>query len=637
MRDQRLLVRALGGATAFWFAAWLAYPLPDLWRTAAMGIGWSVVCVLAAVSAVVVSRRSEERPARTSLLLVAAGSLAWGAGQAVWTAYEVVGEGAPYPSLADVGFVAALPLLAAAVLTWPRVERSWRPGDAADGLLMLGAVLMASYAFVLQPVLAHGLEGTSELVLLAYPLAVAVLLGAILVGATLHTFLQPGRLLVLALGLGMIVSDTAFAVTGGNDRTSAAMWDAGWTVAFALLGAAALLPASWGERLRPPGSAGPLAAIALLAAATGFHELASAGGPSAGDAAGTVLMLVLFVALAVRYVVVARSGMRKAEHLEELRATLEHEFRILEATIEASRTGMCLYDADGRPAVRNGAWARLAGDGPEGRGRWAGVVGDSAVRFWTPEGRCLSLASRPLTGGETLVTVDDVTEEEREREVRDRFLAEIVGAQEHEARRIAELLHDDVVQRLTALGLRIELTAMRNGDDALIELAREASAVTGSIRRLLIELYPAVLESQGLGPAIEAAAGSLRAVGVAVAVDELDLRFPPELEQLAYRLVQEAFANALKHANATHVSVSLHADEERLRVAVADDGEGFEADRAADATSRGSLGLHLVRGRLELAGGLLHLESRPGEGTTLTFELPLKQHAAELPRVNVAA
>jgi two-component system, NarL family, sensor histidine kinase UhpB len=630
MTASRGLGTALAAATGLWFVAWLATPLPAFWRTASIDLGWSVVCLLAGAAALYAASRPELRPVRISMLFLAAGALAWGAGQGVWTWYELVEGDVPYPSFADVGYVTSLALLALAVLCWPRAEHVWRRGEVVDGLLMVGAVILASYVFVLEPVIGNGVEGAGGLLLIAYPVADALLLGAILVGVTLHTFLLPGRLLVLALGLvAMVLADTFFALAGESYGTGLAAWDAGWTIAFALVGAAALLPHSWSERFRLPTSAGPLGVIALLTAAGAKQEVQELQHLPTRQAVAPMLMLMIFVGLALRYVVVARGRLQKAERLEDLRDRLEHEYRILEATIEASRTGMCLYDAEGRAIVRNAAWGRLLGAEADLSGRWAAIAADQDVRFTTPEGRSVVLAARALASGETLIRVDDVTDEEREREARNRFLAEVVGAQDLEARRIAEVLHDDVVQRLTALGMRVELAALRTGQDSLLELAREAGAVTASIRRLLIELHPAVLESQGLGPAIEAAAGSLRSIGVTVEVDELDVRLSPELEALAYRLVQEAFANVMKHARAQRVTVSLQAEPGLLRCEVADDGTGFEPNDAATAVNRGSLGLHLVRERIELVGGRFRVESGPESGTRFTFELPLPPVAAE--------
>jgi signal transduction histidine kinase len=630
MTAARAFGTALSAVTVAWFVFWLATPLSESVRIAGMDIGWIAVSVLAGCAAVAASLRPDQHEARTALRFLGAGAIAWGSGQAVWTWYEIDTGTVPYPSLADVGYVAALPLLALGVLLWPRAERAWRLGDLADGLLMLGAVTLASYVFVIEPIIGNGLHSKSDLLLIAYPVADALLLGAILVGVTLHTFLQPGRLLVLAAGLvALVAADTFFALAGEASFVGIAPYDAGWTLGFALIGGAVLAPARISERFRLPGSAGPIGIIALLSAGGVMLELHEIKAAPLRQAVGMILMLVLFVALALRYVVVARGRLLKAEHLEDARASLEHEYRILEATIEASRTGMCLYDSEGRAIVRNSAWGRLLGAEADLSGRWAAIAADPGVRVTTPEGRSLLLGARALASGERLVTVDDVTDEEREREARDRFLAKVVGAQDLEARRIAEVLHDDVVQRLTALGMRVELAALRTGEDSLLELAREAGAVTASIRRLLIELHPAVLESQGLGPAIDAAAGSLRSVGVTVDVEELDARLSPELEALAYRLVQEAFANVLKHARAERVEVSLAVEAGFLRCEVADDGAGFELGDAATAVHRGSLGLHLVRERIELAGGRFGLESAPGGGTRFTFDLPLGVPAPE--------
>lgn len=214
---------------------------------------------------------------------------------------------------------------------------------------------------------------------------------------------------------------------------------------------------------------------------------------------------------------------------------------------------------------------------------------------------------------------------ERERATRDRFLAEVVRAQDLEARRIAELLHDDAVQRLTALGLRLELAAMRSGEQSLKELATEAGAVTASIRRLLVDLHPAVLETRGIAAAVDGAAESLRAAGVEVAVGPLDLRLVPEHEHLAYRLVQEALANALAHADASRVEVVFEADSGTFRCRVDDDGRGF----AAGAVAEQSMGLHLARERIDLAGGAFAIGARKAGGTSFSFELPLRPRETE--------
>jgi signal transduction histidine kinase len=205
--------------------------------------------------------------------------------------------------------------------------------------------------------------------------------------------------------------------------------------------------------------------------------------------------------------------------------------------------------------------------------------------------------------------------------IRDRFLVELVNAQEIEARRIADLLHDDVVQQLTALGFRLELEAQRHELPKLTELARDAGSITASIRRLLVELHPVILDSQGLGPAIDVVAEGLRERGVDVRVSAFPHRLPRELETLIYRLVQQALDNVERHSHARYAEVELRVDDGTLLGRVTDTGAGA----AMDAATSDGLGLHVARERVELAGGRFLVHARPGHGTEVTFELPLPE------------
>lgn len=299
--------------------------------------------------------------------------------------------------------------------------------------------------------------------------------------------------------------------------------------------------------------------------------------------------------------------------------------------LEASRTGLCLFGADGSARFRNSAFERLLGF--EGDAvTWSSFVArlgrsglpGQEISFWSAD-RYLTVRFEALDTSELLVSVDDPTGEGADRSARDRFMAEVVAAQERESRRISELLHDDAVQQLTALGLQLELAAQTGGNGALAAAAETANEITASIRRLVVELHPAVLESQGLSEAIEASGASLRAQGVEVAVAYFEHRLPAETELMAYRLVQEALANALKHARARRVEVELSLADRTLRGRVADDGVGFPPERVQDAVGEGHLGLHLARERVELSGGRFQLESRSGLGTVFSFQLPVER------------
>ena len=208
---------------------------------------------------------------------------------------------------------------------------------------------------------------------------------------------------------------------------------------------------------------------------------------------------------------------------------------------------------------------------------------------------------------------------QRERDDRDRFLVELVNAQERSARKIADLLHDDVVQQLTALGFRLELEAQKHELPRLRELAGDTAEITSSIRRLLVELHPAILDSQGLAPAIDVVAESLRERGIDVRVTPFPHRLPRELETLVYRLVQEALENVLRHSAAPSAEVELRISANAVRGRVSDSGLGLGPDRRR----AGGIGLIVARERVELAGGRFVLEVGRDGGTEFIFEIPI--------------
>jgi two-component system sensor histidine kinase UhpB len=263
-------------------------------------------------------------------------------------------------------------------------------------------------------------------------------------------------------------------------------------------------------------------------------------------------------------------------------------------------------------AVVAGALGMLMGIG------WEDAEGIAvALLLVIVAGRALQVARTSKLQAMRLERVE--RELRRAQAARDRFLVGLVNAQEAEARKVADLLHDDVVQQLTALGFRLELESQRNDLPRLKEIARDASSITASIRRLLVELHPAILASQGLGPAVDVVAEPLRERGVDVRVSAFPHRLPRELETLTYRLVQEALANVQRHSGARRAEVDLRIADGVLRARITDDGSGATLDEA----SADGLGLHVGRERVELAGGRFLVQARPGHGTDVVFELPV--------------
>jgi two-component system sensor histidine kinase DegS len=99
-------------------------------------------------------------------------------------------------------------------------------------------------------------------------------------------------------------------------------------------------------------------------------------------------------------------------------------------------------------------------------------------------------------------------------------------------------------------------------------------------------------------------------------------RLPKQLEHVAYRLVQECLNNIARHASATRVMISVNSADELLRLRVEDDGSGFDVEQAL--AKRDSLGLAGMRERVALFAGELRVRSRPGKGTKISIELPVR-------------
>jgi signal transduction histidine kinase len=210
-------------------------------------------------------------------------------------------------------------------------------------------------------------------------------------------------------------------------------------------------------------------------------------------------------------------------------------------------------------------------------------------------------------------------------------LARMLRAEDEERARIAADLHDDTIQVLTGSLLSIDrvLRAARASGTGVPTALTDARVLLSSTldrtRRLMFEIRPPLLESHGVGHAVGELLDQMRRdLGIQAAVTIDVARLSPSTESLVYRTVQELVANARKHSRATRLEVSLTSANGRLEGVVRDDGSGFDTARARDRSRmRLHLGLEAVAERLRLAGGDFAIESRPGDGTTARFGLPI--------------
>ncbi|HEY8774945.1 MAG TPA: ATP-binding protein [Gaiellaceae bacterium] len=233
--------------------------------------------------------------------------------------------------------------------------------------------------------------------------------------------------------------------------------------------------------------------------------------------------------------------------------------------------------------------------------------------------------------------IDDVRERlERARQTpgtRRRLLADIVHAQEEERRRLAGDIHDDAVQAMTAVLLRIGLLGSRLDNPEQVSLVEELEDsirdTIGRLRRLIAGLSPPELDRAGLAPAVRSALDQMKhEFHIDFSLENRLNREPgPEARTIAYRIVQEALANTRKHSNASCVEVVLESQEHGLSTSVTDDGVGFDVEATLAVDRPGHLGLKAMRERAELAEGWLRIESRPG-ATTVTFWIPERRGPA---------
>jgi signal transduction histidine kinase len=214
-------------------------------------------------------------------------------------------------------------------------------------------------------------------------------------------------------------------------------------------------------------------------------------------------------------------------------------------------------------------------------------------------------------------------------------LQQTIDAAEGERSRWARELHDETLQALAVLRMRLAAALRDDSPTELHEAARGAvEQIDGEIvrlRRLITELRPASLDTIGLEAALRALGEQHeQASGIEV---EYDLDLPRDhaearptaaVETAVYRLVQEALSNISKHSMARHAQLAVRPRRGVLEVEVSDDGVGFEPSLVRDG-----FGLVRMRERSALLGGTLRVDSTKGAGTRLQAEIPLTTPAEE--------
>ncbi|PSL02129.1 signal transduction histidine kinase [Haloactinopolyspora alba] len=266
------------------------------------------------------------------------------------------------------------------------------------------------------------------------------------------------------------------------------------------------------------------------------------------------------------------------------------------------------------PAI--GYAASVAGIGVDAS---AGLTAAGVVLLVVAPWVARALAAVDATVGRALLGADPAEELTRRVASLAASRDSTVDAADAERRRIERDLHDGAQQRLTSLAVNLGVARTNLTDapeparEAIAQAHDEAKQALVELRDLVRGMHPAVLDDRGLDAALSGiAARSPVPVRLDVKVSE---RAAPEVEAVAYFVVSEALTNAVAHAGATGIEVTIERHRDRLRVRVTDDGRG-----GADA-GRGT-GLHGLDGRVRSVDGTLHVDSPAGGPTTVTAEMP---------------
>src|SRR3712207_5860949 len=244
----------------------------------------------------------------------------------------------------------------------------------------------------------------------------------------------------------------------------------------------------------------------------------------------------------------------------------------------------------------------------------------------------LPLASRMLT---------QLRAAAREREL---LQARALDASTEERRRIAGSLHDGIVQDVSAASLLVAGAADRLRDrdrtaaadtdaDDLTQAAQALRDSAGSLRSLLVEIYPPNLERAGLASALEDLAARLRPRAIDVRLDLPErLHLPLATATVLFRTTQEALQNVAKHAGARTVEVTVREAADSTVLEISDDGRGFDPTSVVHGPRTGHLGLSVLSDLAAAAGATLSVRTAPGAGTSLRLEVPRRseEHTSEL-------
>lgn len=212
------------------------------------------------------------------------------------------------------------------------------------------------------------------------------------------------------------------------------------------------------------------------------------------------------------------------------------------------------------------------------------------------------------------------------------FGLRIIEAQEEERRKLSREIHDGPAQMLANVMLRSQLIdrvfreqGLEDGFKEIMELRKMVRTSLYEVRRIIFDLRPMALDDLGLIPTLKKYLYTIEDYNENTRINfkylDSEKRIPAKFEVAIFRMVQEAVQNAIKHADATIIDVTLELGNQRVVVKVEDNGKGFDTKKHKEH----SFGLMGMKERVELLYGQLSIESKIGAGTMISIDIPIEE------------